>query len=367
LLRTMGSEGSKQSISSPESSRSMFFSLTPEQKLTKVKEKLKKRDERIRLFHAKQENASVITRFHIGKPKVPKQSESTDQGSAMSEDDLAQNARLLIDPKEIANIYFIPEFERTNISEIRVKLIITALSMNDTSSSIKNLLVRWSGIADLGMVHTAIQIGPVILEWNDSSVVLPCASYEWSNCRVLLALDIATLPRANFEKDLLQDVCEVVAHWNCNYEYNQYTNHCQAFSTDILQALGLSGRFDGKIKTFLTTVGLKDPKEINFEYQIKGDSVPGKFATHNQLDNFCHDKTSLLTPGSEDFRLLKAIDRVFWIRYYAVSESTTISPELKAELLKRLKCSELCYFGDPHDTPTGYRTQNFEDLDPLGF
>jgi hypothetical protein len=45
-----------------------------------------------------------------------------------------------------------------NLKLCRVKLIVTALSLRSAQSPLKDRLVRWSGIASLGAVHTAVQV-----------------------------------------------------------------------------------------------------------------------------------------------------------------------------------------------------------------
>lgn len=48
---------------------------------------------------------------------------------------------------------------------------------------------------------------------------------------------------------------------------------------------------------------------------------------------------------SEEYKLLKAFDRVFWLRYYGVMKSESLSPEEKAHLTEICKCNPTgCFF-----------------------
>jgi len=70
---------------------------------------------------------------------------------------------------------------------------------------------------------------------------------------------------------------------------------------------------------------------------------------------------------TEDFRLLKAYDRVFWLRYNHVTNSETIELELKKTLIQRFHSANVCFFTDPSLTPTRYQKVNVpveeEELD----
>ncbi len=71
---------------------------------------------------------------------------------------------------------------------------------------------------------------------------------------------------------------------------------------------------------------------------------------------------------SEDYRLLKAYDRVFWLRYHgvAVSESLSKDRELQKELLSKFKEASPCFFGDPTGGNTRYAktTLKHDEDDP---
>ena len=53
--------------------------------------------------------------------------------------------------------------------------------MKNKSGTFKNSLVKGVGLADFGLVHTAIQIGPFILEWSTTEIVQITQSSDWTN------------------------------------------------------------------------------------------------------------------------------------------------------------------------------------------
>jgi len=180
----------------------------------KMKEKLQKFQEKILQFEEQEAekmklvqdedvpNRSTIPAFHIPKLRgAKKQSKSEgSSSSSMSESEIEENARALTDPKQIQSIYMEQDWKKLNLQNCKVKLLITALSMRNSQPgyTVKDRLVRWTGIANLGTVHSAVQIGPIILEWNDSGIIIPSPSYEWNNHRILCALDLVTFPVKDF-------------------------------------------------------------------------------------------------------------------------------------------------------------------------
>lgn len=136
--------------------------------------------------------------------------------------------------------------------------------------------------------------------------------------------------------------------------------NCQDFTTDLLQAVDVKvDHFDkdSKIKKFLDKIDQMEKNDLGFEYTFS-DGETMSFKKHSQLDLACYDKvkgpssrfTSQLGTNpdttSEEYRLLKSFDRVFWLRYYGVLESKTLTEEEKVELFKLYKCHlEFgCYF-----------------------
>jgi len=225
------------------------------------------------------------------------------------------------------------------------------------------------------MVHTAIQIGPLILEWNDSSILLPCGTKEWSSTsghtssKVLVALDLKTLETKDFFTNYIDKICNLVAKWNGNHFYSKLDSNCQQFSDECLAILEIKNVFKGKIGRFLDSLSTTDSSDLTFSHIFDGEKEVHNFKNHKYLDDICSQKSrdGILKNNSDDFRLLKAYDRVFWLRYNRIRGSEKISEEERKELLQKFRCSDICFFGDPSTTVTCYNSSNEEEEDPLEY
>jgi len=289
-----------------------------------------------------------------------KMDSTTSASNASSHDEKVENARALINAEDIKRIYMSEGWD--GITAVRIKLIVTAINLHNPPNSMKDKLVKLTGIAKLGVVHTVIQIGPIILEWNDSSIVIPCETLEWASSKVLFALDMKTLTLDDFFMNYIDPVSSVVATWNSTYMYNEYTNNCQLFTEEIFKAMKIENVFTGKIKKFMDSMATADSKDLCFKHKFENDPVEYEITTHEALDKLCHKKSDFLwkNPRSEDVRLLKAYDRVFWLRYYGVNASERLDSKLKEELSAKFKpaVEEKCFFDDPTDTNTHYPKLN---------
>jgi len=284
--------------------------------------------------------------------------------TSSSHDERTENAKALINAEDIKRIYLSEGWE--GLTEVRVKLVVTAISLHNPPGMLKDKFVRISRIAKLGVVHTAVQIGPIILEWNDSSILIPCETNQWASSKVLLALDMKTLTLENFFKNFIGPVSDVIATWNGTYMYNEYTNNCQLFTEEILKALNIENVFTGKVKKFLDSVGTADTMELVFKHKFDNDPREYEFKTHAELDEICHQKLAS-NVESEDYRLLKAYDRVFWLRHHGVSISEHLGKDksLQKDLLNKFKPASTCFFGDPAASNTRYAKTSQMDEDDL--
>jgi hypothetical protein len=109
---------------------------------------------------------------------------------------------------------------------------------------------------EFGMTHTALQMGPIILEWNDSGLVNIRALKKSRPKNALFALDLFGSLK-NFAFDFSADyiskvlvyietvinnsckLCNVIVYYNVNMTYDQIKCNCQTFTTDALAALGV--------------------------------------------------------------------------------------------------------------------------------
>jgi len=272
---------------------------------------------------------------------------------------LKETAEFLLDSKEILRRAISDGWEENGkrLPMAKIKLIITSLEeRNFVYRKLQDSFLKTTGIAEYGRVHTAIQIGPIILEWGASSLICPCPTKDWcslsgsNSVRVLSAIDIQTMPTKEFFDKYAQNVAEVITRWNV-YQYSEYTTNCQHFTKDILEALNIDTKkvFTKKIEAAINALGTMD-NNLDFSYTFEGDINPVSFSTHKKLDEICESKQ--LAEGSEDFVILKAYDRAFWMRSIRISQSPTMPSEEKTRLLRLYKGEDMCYFRNPDKTDT---------------
>jgi len=271
-----------------------------------------------------------------------------------------ENAKAYISPEQIQDVYFEGELQAAEErGKIAIKLIVSALGLKQPKQFFRNRLGKISGIAKLGTVHTAVQMGPVIAEWDMSELVYITPSVEYNNFRAIAVLDLKVMDLAEFRKEYLPDICSIIAKWNGTKRYSE-ANNCQIFSEEILKKLQIDSPFNGnsKIKKFMDSLEDLDKRSVPFSFQLKNKTYT--FASHRELDQFCKDHERDLTP--EDCTLLKAFDRVYWLRYYAATLDPDLPEDKKKILVQQFSPLSLpeargdqttdCYFHDPSQSAT---------------
>eukprot|EP01119_Soliformovum_irregulare_P013850 TRINITY_DN3726_c0_g1_i1.p1 TRINITY_DN3726_c0_g1~~TRINITY_DN3726_c0_g1_i1.p1 ORF type:complete len:315 (-),score=47.22 TRINITY_DN3726_c0_g1_i1:80-1024(-) len=272
------------------------------------------------------------------------------------------NARYYIDPKALQDIYFTDfnDILREKAPILKVKLIISAIGMRLPKQPIMNRLGKITGIAQFGAVHTALQIGLVVIEWDLSGLVYITPSYEYDSFKALAVLDLDTIS-FDATKTKIPDLCQLIARWNGTKTYDKMAN-CQTFTERILEVIGLDCHpfnDQSKIKKFINSLDHLDRKEVPFTYQYGKDTVT--FHSHTELDEFCRKHEQELADGAhdQDKRLLKAFDRVYWLRYFAATRlfEGDSAFSVKDDLLKKFDCLQVaenadgstcgCPFNDP--------------------
>ncbi|EFC36671.1 predicted protein [Naegleria gruberi] len=241
---------------------------------------------------------------------------------------------------------------------VKIKFVITDLTFNRYLKRLSSGLIK----SKFGLVHVALLIGNVYLEWNDSSLV---KIREPGSMNPLFVLDVATIRSDNLDQMFLQ-IAQVVSKWNIYHLYNTRSCNCQHFVTDLLQTLHLESIFDKKInqntcvKQFfkkvkmgkLNKLSLELSKEMQnlikenekefFEKVFKrtrsardggffsNGKIPTEitFKSHSMLDQFCHfmkkhaknPNIRLEMQEGDYYNILKAFDRAFWLRKMALDK-----------------------------------------------
>ena len=160
----------------------------------------------------------------------------------------------------------------------------------------------------------------------------------------LLALDIGTLQivaKSSLD-EIIDKLANLIVDWNVNRSYcavrfpNKYPNegNCQDFIEAVLATLGLSmPTFSGSVSSFMKDMKNKGDSELSFKPDpefAKAFSLTEPmytFNTHKELDLFVkklHDISGTIKLDyPNEYNLLKAFDRAFWIRYFKDPHNST--------------------------------------------
>ena len=193
------------------------------------------------------------------------------------------------------------EHRFANVCRFPLKLILTPLKRGCGLASAFSSLLS----AQFGPLHAALQVGNVVLEWNDSSLVIP------HNCKYedqVMEVDMqphskwvehtskhhSTIEEAtkkldfaeqidqiyivtSEKKQLIDALIDVIIKYNKRYYYHLFSRNCQHFVSDALKALEVEEptAFTGGLKGYFTEL-------------VKGctPSIPKEFETHQDLDKY---------------------------------------------------------------------------------
>lgn len=163
---------------------------------------------------------------------------------------------------------------------------------------------------EFGPLHAALIIDDVMLEWDDSGLIMPCqVEEEWvfqtrlqgkfnnfvqamkpkmrdSARRMDLKKQIEQVFEVTQEKQqAINQLIRVIIHYNTHLEYNVLTRNCQHFVIDAMKALGIDKvpQFTGVFQDYFQA--LKSGKSTN---------VLEKFETHAELDEHVN---TIIKPG----------------------------------------------------------------------
>jgi len=291
---------------------------------------------------------------------------------------------------------------------VKIKFVVTDLSFNRYIKRLSSGFIR----SKFGLVHVALLVGNIYLEWNDSSLV---KIREPSSMNPLFVMDVATITSENLDQFFVQ-VSQVVTKWNIYYQYNAHNCNCQHFVTDLLQSIHLESIFEKRInqnepvKKFFTKVRLgklskltldlskemqtiikenekeffekvfskkKDQSNSNF---FSNGKIPSEitFRSHEQLDLFCHlmkkhakNPTIRLELQEGDYyKILKAFDRAFWLRSMAFDKLQREVEKLTPEQEQIYKLSQPlekhlggCFFSEYDEENDKYKNSLIDSND----
>ena len=199
--------------------------------------------------------------------------------------------------------------------ELEVKLLITKMgdrpALVDGAASAFNNLVQWGRY---GVVHTALQVGPFIVDWNGGDLVLPRTRVNavlvaairmdnidrqgWAGRTLHAAADTADavldavsfgyhVRRVNARK--LKTVAAYCVRWNRDKEYALHNCNCQTFVDGLLKELGLNYAFLERSPYAPLLRNIRDGNVDDNNHPTMELTFQGRrhvFATHADLDRF---------------------------------------------------------------------------------
>jgi len=230
---------------------------------------------------------------------------------------------------------------------LKIKLIITDIDQSQfVRSFFSPILTQLHLQQNFGFFHTALQIGPWLIEWTKGSLCIPrkCVSQA-----ALLSADVDSLYNLNDVPKVIDKIADEIVRWNCTMEYAQRGNgtttaNCQDFVEAMLNCLNVKPVFSESIGLYLKKMKENGLNRLEivvsdaFRERYHLDTNTVQFPTHRDLDRFVWKLKSIdeqigdgKTFGIElfisEFKLLKSFDRAFWMRYFRFSDKKNFTVE----------------------------------------
>jgi hypothetical protein len=230
-------------------------------------------------------------------------------------------------------------------ASLKIKLVITELPDNTQTRKILSPVLATLRLApQFGLFHSALIIGPWKIEWNNSSLIVP----RKCMASAVVAFDLVEINGEENIKDKLQTLAEAISEYNVTKSYDQMNCNCQQFVDDLCKRLELPIAFKGQMAEFMDRLrktgkceskytipqdvlekmrarNKKEPGSITFttmpNFDLEQTSGEITFTSHEQLDEVVNnivtaDAAFLYSAGKDDYKLLKAFDRAFWLRHF---------------------------------------------------
>lgn len=270
-----------------------------------------------------------------------------------------------------------PEISLSNVNTIKVKIIVAEVADSKVKKSVRKLvspiLSKFDLLPEFGMFHSALMIGPWLIEWNNSALCVPrkCVSKA-----ALLSADVDAISATADINEVVKKLSEIIVDWNINMKYKENggdkktEGNCQDFVEDVLKRLGMRHDFSGPLGDFLRKLREKGTCDMEFnlnqdfreKFRITDKKVV--FLTHTQLDQFVEGllekEPEFDTKYKQEWSMLKSFDRAFWLRHYKFQDDVRWKPH-KTESQDEdndIVLDLACPFDDPENTYSVRFVQN---------
>lgn len=193
---------------------------------------------------------------------------------------------------------------------------------------ISPILSRIDLLPRMGMYHSALLIGPWLIEWNNSSL---CVPRKVVSRAAILSADVDAIYNIQDLESAINRISKIIVQWNTTMMYraaadssDRYGN-CQQFVEVILSALECSTDVihEGPLGQFLRELRQSGRSRLEFrmdnqfreKYHVTQKSIA--FDTHRELDLFVErlKRVDLNFQLRSEYKFLKSFDRAFWLRH----------------------------------------------------
>lgn len=227
---------------------------------------------------------------------------------------------------------------------VPIKLLLTDLSLRHNWKAFSFVITFVGRLQPqtyhFGAVHTALQIGPWIIDLMGNGFVIPRFCPDPS---ALLSFDLKRVPRSDLAT-LLKKVSTVASEWNHTQEYDHKEGNCQRFTAALMQALDVTVPEEDNphLKRYLADLRRYGEKVFFSFRKDDNDTTTTQritFHTHAELDDYIRD--AQVHKDKHLYALLKGFDRAFWLRHNRHPKD----PKYK---------DHACPLGDPTLTESGF-------------
>jgi len=179
-----------------------------------------------------------------------------------------------------------------------------------------HMLARFSSlVSDYGLLHTAIQIGGKVIDWNAGSLVVP-RQFSSSVYAAIQIQSAGTSRKLVKNERTVKMITDFIVKWNNTKTYSLLGCNCQDFVSSFLNALEIDLSWDPAVANYLEEIR-KNPSTAkpHIRYQVNGKTVVKYFDSHDEFDAFTIEfRENDPLQYSKMEGLLKSFDRGFWFR-----------------------------------------------------
>jgi len=119
---------------------------------------------------------------------------------------------------------------------------------------------------EMGLFHSALMIGPWLLEWNNSAICIPRKCVSTAS---ILSADIDSITTSKKVDETVDILARIITDWNVVAQYNNFSSkkgeaNCQDFVEEVLKHLDIQSKFSGPLDAFIKQLREKGKSELAF-------------------------------------------------------------------------------------------------------